>query len=335
MDGGFNFGLEASHHLHSGYSHSVTRSWQGDSTILKSQLIYPIFVTDEQNKKNEIKSLPGQYQISPDLLVEFLKPLVAKGLKSVILFGVLINSAKDEVGSMASSKDSPVVHSIQLIRQNFPDLCIVCDVCLCAYTSHGHCGILDTENKIDNQKSIKRLGEMSLLLAQTGANVIAPSDMMDCRVSEIKRVLFANGFGGKVSVMAYSSKFASCFYGPFRDAASSGAKFGDRSAYQLPPPSRGLAIRAAERDEKEGADFVMVKPAGPYLDIIRDVKNAVKVPVACYQVSGEYAMLYHAAAAGAFNLQSAVLESLISLKRAGCDIYITYFTPNLLDWLPL
>ncbi|KAF2071202.1 hypothetical protein CYY_007488 [Polysphondylium violaceum] len=323
------------HYLHSGYANPVTKSWQGDSTILKSQLIYPIFVTDAVNTKTEIKSLPGQYQISTDLVIEFMKPLVEKGLKSIILFGVITNTeSKNPQATSATDKNiSPVIKSIELIKKEYPDICICTDVCLCAYTNHGHCGILTSDNLIDNEKSIKRLGELSLSFALAGAHVIAPSDMMDCRIAEIKRVLFEAGIGSRVAVMSYSSKFASCFYGPFRDAAGSGAKFGDRSAYQLPAPSRQLAVRAALRDQEEGADFVMVKPAGPYLDIIREVKDAVRVPVCCYQVSGEYAMLWHAAVAGGIDLKSGVIESLISLKRAGCDIFITYYTPQLLEWL--
>eukprot|EP01133_Synstelium_polycarpum_P015367 gene15367-18228_t len=311
------------HYLHSGYAHPVTRSWQGDSTILKSQLIYPIFVTDLVNTKTEIKTLPGNYQISVDLVCDYLEPLVAKGLRSIIVFGVLlVQESKDINGSVASSEKSPSYQA-------------AVDVCLCAYTTHGHCGIVHEDGSINNQRSIERLAAMSLSLAEAGAHIIAPSDMMDCRIAEIKRILFAYGYGSKVSVMSYASKFASSFYGPFRDAASSGAKFGDRAAYQLPPASRSLALRAALRDVEQGADFVMVKPAGPYLDIIREVKDRVNVPMCCYQVSGEFAMLYHSAAAGVMDLRTGVMESLISLKRAGCDIFITYFTPQLLDWLPL
>ncbi|GAM24449.1 hypothetical protein SAMD00019534_076240 [Acytostelium subglobosum LB1] len=326
------------HYLHSGYAHPITRSWQGDSTILKSQLIYPIFVTDQSNTKNEIKPLPGNYQLSADqVLVDFLTPLVQKGLRTIILFGVLLNNeSKDLTGSAASNDTaSPVIKSLKLIRQNFPQLCIACDVCLCAYTSHGHCGITHDDGSINNAESIKRLAEVSLSFAQAGAHIIAPSDMMDCRIGAIKKALFDGGFGSKVAVMSYASKFASSFYGPFRDAASSGAKYGDRACYQLPPASRSLALRAALRDAEEGADFVMVKPAGPYMDIIREVKNNVNLPMCCYQVSGEYAMIYHASAAGAMDLKTSVLESLLCLKRAGCDIFITYFTPQLLEWLPL
>ncbi|KAM9983293.1 hypothetical protein ACTFIZ_000160 [Dictyostelium cf. discoideum] len=325
-----------SHYLHSGYAHPITRSWQGDNVILKSQLIYPIFVTDLIKTKTEIKSLPGQYQISSDLVIEFLRPLVEKGLKSIILFGVIISGVKDEQASSADKKQlSPVIKSIELIKNEFPEILICTDLCLCAYTDHGHCGVLTEEGLIENEKSIIRLGEIALSFAKAGAHVIAPSDMMDCRVGQIKKVLFQNGYGGRVAVMAYSSKFASSYYGPFRDAAGSGAKHGDRQAYQLPIASRGLGLRAALRDEAEGADFIMVKPAGPYMDIIREVKDHVKVPVCCYQVSGEYAMIYHASVAGGIDLKSGVMESLISLQRSGCDIFITYFTPQLLDWLKL
>jgi len=257
-------------------------------------------------------------------------------LRSVLVFGVLTQpeSPKDEIGSFATSEKSPAIRAIQTLRKCFPDLLVAADVCLCAYTNHGHCGILESDGTINNQDSIKQIGQVALAYAKAGAQVVAPSDMMDGRVKAIKDALYANGLGGKVAVMSYSSKFASCFYGPFRDAAQSAPSFGDRKAYQLPPPGRDLAIRAALRDVEEGADFVMVKPAGPYLDILRDVKNAVKVPIACYHVSGEYAMLWHAASAGAFDLKTAVFETLKGMRRAGADIIISYFVPKLLDWIP-
>jgi len=263
----------------------------------------------------------------------FLAPLVAKGLRSVLIFGVLTKTEKDANGTCALSDTSPVIRSVRLLRKSFPDLYIACDVCLCAYTNHGHCGVLNSDGAIDNPASIKMIAEVALSYAKAGAHMVAPSDMMDGRVQAIKSALFDAGIGNRVCVMSYSSKFASCFYGPFRDAAQSAPSFGDRKNYQLPPPARGLAIRAAIRDEDEGADIVMVKPAGPYLDIIRDVKNSVKTPLACYHVSGEYAMLWHAASAGAFDLKTAVLETLKGFRRAGVDIIITYYTPRLLDWM--
>ncbi len=192
---------------------------------------------------------------------------------------------------------------------------------------------MKADHNVDNSASIHRLGEIAAAYADAGAHVIAPSDMMDGRVAAIKSALKARGHGSRVSVMSYSAKFASCFYGPFRDAAHSGMSFGDRSFYQLPPGSRSLAIRAVDRDIEEGADFVMVKPGGPYLDICRDVAERSSVPVAVYHVSGEYAMLYHAATAGAFDLKRAVMESMVSFRRAGVTIIITYFAPRVLEWL--
>jgi len=229
--------------------------------------------------------------------------------------------------------DSPVPQAIKLLRKSFPTLLVIADVCLCGYTDHGHCGILTSDGFIDNSKSILRLAEVATSYARAGAHVVAPSDMMDGRVGAIKKMLLENGYGGKVAVMSYSAKYASCFYGPFREAAHSAPAFGDRKRYQLPPTSKGLAIRAVQRDEEEGADFVMIKPAGPYLDIIRQIKDTVNIPVACYHVSGEYAMLWHAAANGAFDLKTAVLETLSGMRRAGADIIITYFTPRMLEWL--
>jgi len=317
--------------LHSGYHHPLLRTWQQPSLEI-SQLVYPIFVTDSENSVFEVPSLPEQYQISLDRLEAFLSPLVKKGLPAVLIFGTIDPSVeKDERGSIATSHKSPVAKAISLLRKVFPSLLVMADVCLCAFTSHGHCGILTEKGNLDNDLSILRIAEVALWYAQAGAHVVAPSDMMDGRVKSIKEILHKNGFGNSVSVMSYSAKFASNFYGPFRDAAGSAPAHGDRKCYQLPVGARGLALRATDRDIEEGADFVMVKPA--FLDIIRDVKERVAVPVACYHVSGEYAMLWHAAAAGSFQLKSAVFETLLGMRRAGADIIITYFTPRLLDWL--
>ncbi|KAJ2011430.1 Aminolevulinate dehydratase, partial [Coemansia sp. S610] len=202
------------------------------------------------------------------------------------------------------------------------------------YTSHGHCGHLNEDNTINNEASVRRIAEVAVNYAKAGADNVAPSDMMDGRMRAIKQGLLDAGLSHRVSLMAYSAKYASALYGPFRDAACSGAQFGDRSAYQLPPGSRGLGRRAIERDVREGADIIMVKPAMFYLDIIRDAKElAPDHPIAAYQVSGEYAMIHHAASAGVFNLKTAVLESMASLQRAGCSLILTYFTPELLEWL--
>ncbi|XP_002741486.1 delta-aminolevulinic acid dehydratase-like [Saccoglossus kowalevskii] len=321
--------------LHSGYFHSVLRSWQSSETSFdSSNLIYPLFITDEANAIEPIGSLPEQSRYGVERLEETLRPLVKKGLKSVLLFGVPSKLPKDERGSHADSDDTPVIFAIKKLRSQFPDLLIICDVCLCPYTSHGHCGILYEDGTINNTASIQRLAEVSLAYAKAGCQVIAPSDMMDGRIAAIKQILLANDLGSKVSVLSYSAKFASSFYGPFRDAAKSAPSFGDRRCYQLPPGSRGLASRAVDRDVSEGADFLMVKPGMPYLDIVRQTKDKYpSIPLAIYQVSGEYAMLYHGWTAGALDLKKAVMESMISMRRAGADIIITYYTPRLLDWL--
>jgi porphobilinogen synthase len=221
---------------------------------------------------------------------------------------------------------------VRHLRKTFPGLQVITDVCLCAYTDHGHCGILEEDGAVNNDATIARLAEVATAHAQAGAHVVAPSDMMDGRVGAIKQSLRTHGLAG-VRVMSYAAKFASSFYGPFRDAAKSAPAFGDRRAYQLPPAARQLALAAVDRDIKEGADVVMVKPAGPYMDIIRETRERTSVPVACYQVSGEYAMLYHAARAGAFDLQTAVMESLTGFRRAGADLLLTYFALDVLDWL--
>lgn len=278
--------------------------------------------------------MPEQYRWGVNRLAEGLDKPVAQGLAAVLLFGVIDDEKlKNDTGTAADSPTSPVIKAITKLRTLYPNLLIICDLCLCAYTSHGHCGIVHADYSINNSASITRLGEMAVSFAKAGAHVIAPSDMMDGRIGAIKEALRFHGYGSKVAVMSYAAKFASCYYGPFRDAAHSGMTFGDRSLYQLPPGSRSLALRAVERDIDEGADFVMVKPGGPYLDICRDVVNQSKVPVAVYQVSGEYAMLWHAATANAFDLKRAVMESLVAFRRAGITIIISYYTPKVLEWL--
>ncbi|XP_074618719.1 delta-aminolevulinic acid dehydratase-like isoform X1 [Acropora palmata] len=321
--------------LHGGYNHSATRAWQSTNTEITSKnLIYPLFISDHDDAYEEISSLPGQYRMGVNNIEKIVSPLVKTGLKSVLLFGVVTKLQKSENGHNADSDLSPAILATNKLRTLFPELLICCDVCLCPYTSHGHCGILNKDGSINNVESIKRLAEVSLAYAKAGCHVIAPSDMMDNRVGAIKDILHQNGFGGKVAVMSYSAKFASSFYGPFRDAAMSAPAFGDRRCYQLPPGAKGLAARAVERDVKEGADMLMVKPGMAYLDIVRQTKDKFPdLPLAIYQVSGEYAMLYHGSKAGAFDLKTIVLESLTAMRRAGADIIITYYVPSLLDWL--
>ncbi|KAJ1724517.1 Aminolevulinate dehydratase [Coemansia erecta] len=320
--------------LHAGYHNPAQRPWQIERTLTKGALMYPIFITDEPDSLIPIPSMPNQYRIGINRLEAFIAPLVGKGLRAVMLFGVPNDSVKDEFGTAADDPSGPVILAIKLLKSRFPELLVSCDVCLCEYTSHGHCGHLNSDYTIDNTASVKRLAEVAVNYARAGADNVAPSDMMDGRMRAIKQGLLEAGLSHRVSLMAYSAKYASALYGPFRDAACSGAKFGDRSAYQLPPGSRGLGRRAIERDVREGADIIMIKPAMFYLDIVRDAKEiAPNHPIAAYQVSGEYAMLHHSAAAGVFDLKTAVLESMASLQRAGCNLILTYFTPELLEWL--
>ncbi|XP_074871447.1 delta-aminolevulinic acid dehydratase isoform X1 [Carettochelys insculpta] len=328
--------MQAQSLLHSGYFHPVLRTWQTSATAFDaSNLIYPIFVTDSPDAVEPIASLPGQARYGINKLEGMLRPLVDEGLKCVLIFGVPTAIPKDERGSAADSEGTPAIQAIKKIRASFPELLVACDVCLCPYTSHGHCGILRKDGTIQNEASCQRLAEVALAYAKAGCHIVAPSDMMDGRVASMKEALIANDMGNKVTVMSYSAKFASCFYGPFRDAALSKPAFGDRRCYQLPPGARGLALRAVQdRDVQEGADVLMVKPGMPYLDLVREVKAKHPThPLAVYHVSGEFAMLWHGAQAGAFNLKAAVMEVMTGFRRAGADIIITYYVPQLLKWL--
>jgi len=321
--------------LQGGYHHPLTRTWQSEKTLTKAALMYPLFITDSEDQFEELPSMPGQYRIGLGRLEGFIEPLYKKGLRSVILFGVpLSEGAKDETGSNADDPNGPVIQSVKLLRSKFPNLFVACDVCLCEYTSHGHCGILREDGSLENQLSVKRLATVALNYAQAGAHCVAPSDMMDGRIKAIKEALIENGLAHKVMLMSYSAKFSGAFYGPFRDAVNSAPSFGDRRCYQLPAGARGLARRAIIRDMAEGADVIMVKPGMPYLDIVREAANlAPDYPIAVYQVSGEYAMLWHASQAGTFNLKQIVLESMEGFLRAGAGIILTYYTPQILDWL--
>lgn len=326
---------DISSQLHGGYSHPLARAWQAERQLTKSMLIYPLFITDDPNDDSLIASLPGQRRWGLNKIVAFLKPLIAKGLKSVILFGVPLQpSAKDTLGTAADDPQGPVMAAIRLLRKNFPSLFIIADVCLCEYTSHGHCGILREDGSLNNQLSVDRVSDVAIAYAEAGAHCVAPSDMNDGRIRAIKLKLIEAGIAHQVLLMSYSAKFSGCLYGPFRDAAGSAPSFGDRRCYQLPPGGRGLARRAIHRDIKEGADVIMVKPASQYLDIISDAKQIGKdMPVAAYQVSGEYAMIYAAAKAGVFDLKTMAFESTEGILRAGASIVVSYFTPEFLDWL--
>ncbi|KAI8146673.1 delta-aminolevulinic acid dehydratase [Fennellomyces sp. T-0311] len=321
--------------LHGGYHTALSRSWQAERTLKKDMLMYPIFITDDPKALVPIESLPDQYRIGIDRLEKFIEPLYRKGLRSVILFGVpLAEGVKDPTGSKADDPHGPTILAVKLLRKQFPDLFVACDVCLCEYTSHGHCGILREDGTLNNDLSIERLANVAVAYAQAGAQCVAPSDMMDGRIEAIKKGLMKAGLAHKTMLISYAAKFAGTFYGPFREAANSAPAFGDRRCYQLPPNARGLARRAILRDIEEGADMIMVKPGLPYLDIVREAADLAKdYPISVYQVSGEYSMLYHAAKAGVFDLKTVVLESMTGFLRAGATLILTYYTPHLLDWL--
>jgi len=321
--------------LHGGYSHPLSRAWQAERQLTKSMLIYPLFVSDQPDEETLIPSLPNIHRRSLNRLVPYLTPLVAKGLRSVILFGVpLAPGAKDALGTSADDPKGPVIRAIRLLRRFFPDLFIVVDVCLCEYTSHGHCGVLRDDGSLNNALSVERISDVAMSYAEAGAHCIAPSDMNDGRIRAIKLKLIEAGIAHQIVLMSYAAKFSGCLYGPFRDAAGSVPSFGDRRCYQLPPGGRGLARRAIVRDISEGADMIMVKPASQYLDIISDAKEIGKdMPIAAYQVSGEYAMIHAGAAAGVFGLREMAEEATQGILRAGASIVISYFTPEFLDWL--
>ncbi|KAF5354682.1 hypothetical protein D9756_005399 [Leucocoprinus leucothites] len=328
--------MDISSILQGGYQHPLSRSWQGRRALTKSMLMYPIFITDDPEARVEIPSLPGQCRWGVNKLEGFLGPLVKKGLKSVILFGVPLNCQKDGRGTPADDLTGPVILAIKKIKELFPSVYIACDVCLCEYTDHGHCGLLHDDGTINTGPSVERIAEVAVNYAKAGAHCVAPSDMMDGRIKAIKRGLIDAGLGNKCTLMSYSAKFASALYGPFRDAAGSAPSFGDRKCYQLPPTAKGLARRAIQRDATEGADIIMVKPALPYLDIISDAASiAPDHPLACYQVSGEFAMVHAGAKAGVYDLRTMAFETVESMVRAGATLILSYFTPEFLDWLEL
>ncbi|KAF5487100.1 Delta-aminolevulinic acid dehydratase [Colletotrichum siamense] len=326
---------DISSQLHGGYFHPLARSWQAERQLTKSMLIYPLFISDQDDEEVLIPSLPGQYRRGINKTMAWLEALVRKGLGSVMLFGVPVRpGSKDALGTSADDPEGPVIRSIRAIRQRFPQLFICADVCLCEYTSHGHCGILRDDGSLNNQLSVDRISDVAIAYAVAGAHCVAPSDMNDGRIRAIKLKLIEEGIAHKTVLMSYSAKFSGCLYGPFRDAAGSAPSFGDRKCYQLPPGGRGLARRAIVRDINEGADIIMVKPASQYLDIISDAKELGKdMPVAAYQVSGEFAMIHAAAKSGVFDLKTMAFESTEGILRAGATIVISYFTPEFLDWL--
>jgi len=322
--------------LHPSLFHPTLRKLQESNVqILPHNLMYPIFLVENDDDTQPIPSMPGVCRYGINTLKSHLTPLVDAGLSSILLFGIIEDSSKkDETATSADASYNPVIRALPLLRKWFPNLLIACDVCLCPYSKHGHCGILYEDGTINNDASIKRIAEVAINYAKAGAHIVAPSDMMDNRIFAIKESLIKNKLEGKVSILSYSVKFASSFYGPFRDAAKSAPAFGDRKCYQLPYSSKSLAYRAAQRDVEEGADMLMVKPGMAYLDIVRQTKDEFpNLPLFIYQVSGEYAMIYHAATAGTCDLKSILLEILVGMRRAGADCIITYYVPQLLEWM--
>jgi len=284
-------------------------------------LIYPVFVCEGRKIRQEIKSMPGIYRFSIDEAVKDIGEAMELGIKAVLLFG--IPDKKDEVGSSAYAKDGIIQRAIKKIKEKFPELVVITDVCLCEYTSHGHCGIIKNK-EVDNDLTLEQLAKVAVSHAKAGADIVAPSDMMDGRVGRIREALDDASFS-HVAIMSYAVKYCSSFYGPFREAADSAPKFGDRRSYQMDPANFREALREAYLDIEEGADIIMVKPAMPYLDVIKALRSEFNYPIAAYQVSGEYAMIKAAGKLGYLDEQKVMWESLISIKRAGADLIITYF----------
>ncbi|WP_243386150.1 porphobilinogen synthase [Bacillus kexueae] len=310
--------------------HSANMRAMVRETFLHTEdLIYPIFVVEGENQKNPVQSMPGVYQLSLDLLQEEMKEVVDLGIKSVIVFGVPAH--KDEVGSQAYHECGIVQQAIKQIKREYPEMVVIADTCLCQYTDHGHCGIVEN-GVVLNDPSLELLAKTAVSQAKAGADIIAPSNMMDGFVVSIRQALDEAGFE-HIPIMSYAVKYASAFYGPFRDAAHSSPQFGDRKTYQMDPANRLEALREAQSDIEEGADFLIVKPALSYLDIIREVKDHFPVPVVAYNVSGEYSMIKAASQNGWINEKDTVLEMLTSMKRAGVDLMITYFAKDVAKWL--
>ncbi len=300
-----------------------------ETVLTKNDLIYPLFAVTGQKIKNEIKSMPGVFQMSIDVLVEECKEVERLGIPAVILFG--IPDHKDEVGSGAYDPNGIIQQAVRAIKKATKKLLVITDVCLCEYTSHGHCGVLHGE-KILNDETVDLLVRESISHAEAGADIIAPSDMMDGRIGAIRKALDEKGFT-EIPVMSYAVKYASGYYGPFRDAAESTPAFGDRRSHQMDVANSNEALREAESDIEEGADIIMVKPAGAYLDIIWRVKEKFRMPTAAYQVSGEYAMIKAAGRNNWIDEERVMIESLTAIKRAGADMILTYFAKDVAKYL--
>ncbi len=310
-------------------SSHVMRGLVAETRLEVESLIYPLFIVEGRGIKSEVPSMPGVYQWSLDLLVDEAREVSSLGIPAVLLFG--IPGRKDEWGSEAYRRDGIVQRAIATLKEHTPELAVITDVCLCEYTSHGHCGVVEN-GRVLNDPTLELLARAAVSHAEAGADMVAPSDMMDARVLAIRRALDGAGFVD-TPIMAYSAKYASAFYGPFREAAESTPQFGDRRAYQMDPRNAREALREVELDIQEGADVIMVKPALAYLDVIARVREAVRLPVAAYNVSGEYSMVKAAAQMGWLEEKRTALEILTAIKRAGADIIITYFAKDVVRWL--
>ena len=308
---------------------SAIRSLVRENSLSVDDFIYPVFVVEGNDIKREISSLKGNYHWSVDRLEELVNELNEAKIKSVILFG--IPEHKDCVGSEAYNENGIVQKAIRRLRELSSDLYIITDVCMCEYTDHGHCGILNNHD-VNNDKTLVYLGEIALSHAKAGADMVAPSDMMDGRIAYIRKVLDENGYE-HLPIMSYAAKYSSAFYGPFREAAGSAPSFGDRKGYQMDPANSREAMAEIEADLNEGADIIMVKPAMSYLDIVREARDKINVPICVYNVSGEYAMVKNAGEAGLINEKLVALEMLLSMKRAGAKMIITYYALEAAKWI--
>jgi porphobilinogen synthase len=307
----------------------ILRKMVTETILRREDMIMPLFVCHGSRVKNPIASMPGNFQMSVDHIVEECKSLVGAGINSVLLFG--IPDHKDETGSVATHDDAIVQQAIKAIKKEIPDIFLIADICNCEYTTHGHCGTI-VNGDVDNDLTLETLAAQALSFARVGVDMVAPSDMMDGRVGRIRRALDENGFSS-LPIMAYSAKYASAFYGPFRDAAESAPKFGNRASYQMNPANADEAMREIALDIEEGADIIMVKPALSYLDVIRRARDTFNIPVAAYNVSGEFSMVKAAAEKGWIDEKRITLEILTSIKRAGADIIITYHAKEVAGWL--
>jgi porphobilinogen synthase len=308
----------------------VLRGMVRETELTPAHLVYPLFVQLGEGERTPVEAMPGVYRLSISRAVEEAGEAHAVGIPAVLVFG--IPAEKDEQGSGAYDEEGVVQLAVRAIKEAHPELVVITDVCLCAYTSHGHCGLVLDDGTIDNDGSLELLARTAMSHARAGADAVAPSDMMDGRVGVLRSQLDADGFTD-LPIVAYSAKFASAYYGPFREAAGSAPAFGDRRSYQMDPANADEAVREALLDVSEGADVVMVKPALPYLDVVRRVKEATRVPVAAYNVSGEYAMVKAAAAARHIDERAVVLETLTAIRRAGADIVISYHAKDAAAWL--